>query len=248
MTTNLKSDIPKKIHYCWFGGEQLPILAIKCIESWRKYLPDYEIIEWNEGNFDVNCNNYTREAYDSKKWAFVSDYARLKILYEHGGLYFDTDVEIINDMSHIISEGSFMGFETDTIVGPGLGLASAPKLDLYEEILKDYDGSHFLKADGTYDFTTIGDRITRILKEHGLRKTKDIQIVCGVNLYPKDYFNPLDMKTGRLNITQNTVSIHHYMASWESRGRLLRGKVYQFLRRRFGKNIADLVRSIFSHG
>ena len=103
--------IPKIIHYCWFGGNPLPELAIKCIESWKKYLPDYEIKEWNESNFDINCCAYVREAYEAKKWAFVSDYARFWILYQHGGLYFDTDVELIKSIDDLIVKGAFMGCE-----------------------------------------------------------------------------------------------------------------------------------------
>ena len=244
--------IPKKIHYCWFGGNPLPALAVKCIESWKKYLPDYEIIEWNENNFDVGCINYVREAYEAKKWAFVSDYARLKILYEHGGLYFDTDVEVIKDMSHIINAGPFMGFETDGVslpelgltVNPGLGLAAAPGLALYKEILDDYEEAHFLKADGTLDLTTIVQRTTKILKYHGLQQIGGIQTIDGINIYPKDYFNPIDMESGRLVITENTVSIHRFMASWESKNNRFRGKVYQIIYRIFGKKAAEAIRKI----
>ena len=132
--------ISKKIHYCWFGGNPLPELALKCIESWRRFLPDYEIIEWNESNFDVYCCEYVQEAYEAKRWAFVSDYARFKILYENGGLYFDTDVEIIKPMDDLISKGGFMGCEEETAlsVAPGLGLGVSPGLGLYKELLESY--------------------------------------------------------------------------------------------------------------
>ncbi len=236
--------IPKKIHYCWFGGNPLPPLAVKCIESWKKYLPEYDIIEWNESNFDVNCIDYVREAYEAKKWAFVSDYARFKILYKQGGVYFDTDVEVIKDMSHIINAGAFMGFETDTASNPGLGLAAAPGLGLYKEILEDYECSHFKKEDGTLDLTTIVERTTNFLNLHGLQQIPGIQTICGINIYPKDYFNPIDMSTGRLIITDNTVSIHHYMASWETKGNVFRGKVYRIINRIFGKKAADFIRKI----
>ncbi len=236
--------IPKKIHYCWFGGKPLPPLAIKCIESWKKYLPDYEIIEWNESNFDVNCIDYVREAYEAKKWAFVSDYARFKILYEQGGVYFDTDVEVIKDMSHIISAGNFMGFEREIKTNPGLGLAVAPGLGLYKEILEDYEKSHFKNEDGTLDLTTIVERTTEILKAHGLKQIEGVQNVCDINIYPKDYFNPIDMDSGRLIITENTVSIHHYMASWETKENKFRGKVYKLIYRIFGKKGAQVIRKI----
>ena len=244
--------IPKKIHYCWFGGNPLPPLAVKCIESWKNYLPDYEIIEWNENNFDVDCIDYVREAYEAKKWAFVSDYARLKILYEHGGLYFDTDVEVIKDMTHIIDAGPFMGFETDGVsfpelgltVNPGLGLAATPGLALYKEILDDYKEAHFLKADGTLDLPTIVQRTTKILKYHGLQQIGGILTIVGINIYPKDYFIPIDMESGRLVITENTVSIHRFMASWESKNNRFRGKIYQIIYRIFGKKTAEAIRKI----
>ena len=143
--------IPKVVHYCWFGGNQLPDDAKKCIESWRKFFPEYEIKEWNECNFDVNCCDYVKEAYAAKKWAFVSDYARFWILYHEGGLYFDTDVEVIKDMSDIIAKGAFMGCETDNKcapglglgANPGLGLGANPGLGLYKEILDYYEKIHF---------------------------------------------------------------------------------------------------------
>lgn len=153
--------IPKVIHYCWFGRNPLPSLAVKCIESWKKYFPDYEIKEWNENNFNVNIITYTQEAYERKKYAFVSDYARFWILYHYGGLYFDTDVEVIKPMNDIIVKGPFMGCEKDvdkqesTVssaipslglgVNPGLGLGVGPGLELYGELLRLYDGLHFIK-------------------------------------------------------------------------------------------------------
>lgn len=210
--------IPKIIHYCWFGHHPLPPLATKCIESWRKFLPDYEIKEWNEENFDVNIIPYTSEAYKAKKYAFVSDYARFWILYHYGGLYFDTDVEIIRPLNDIIERGPFMGCETDaqpgamTIgVAPGLGLGVSPGLNLYKKFLDYYDASHF---DPENISATIVVHTTRVLREIGLEDKKGIQQVGGVYIYPSDYFNPTNIITHRLHITTNTHTIHHYAASW----------------------------------
>lgn len=214
--------IPKVIHYCWFGGNSLPDLAEKCIASWKKYLPDYEIKEWNETNFDLNCCAYVKEAYEAKKWAFVSDYARFWILYNYGGLYFDTDVEIIKDMSDIIKKGAFMGCETSDkytsgfgmAVNPGLGIGVTSGCALYREILKEYNCSHFLNDDGTNNYLTIVDRTTEILKRHGFISNDKIQKVADVYIYPKEFFCPMDYATGKVEITENSRSIHWYDASW----------------------------------
>jgi len=214
--------IPKKIHYCWFGRNPLPESAQKCIASWRKYLPDYEIIEWNEDNFDVNAIPYTRQAYEAKKYAFVSDYARFKILYEHGGLYFDTDVEVIRPMDDIIARGPFMGFEINPgekrefgAVNPGLGLGAIAGMVLYGEIIEYYNNLHFILSDGTYNITdAVVNITTRELIKAGLQDRSGIQAVAGISVYPSDYFNPFDDITGRLNRTANTRTIHWYSKTW----------------------------------
>lgn len=217
--------IPKTIHYCWFGDAPLGDEEKKCIESWRKFLPDYEIRRWDESNFDFNVCDYSAEAYEAEKWAFVSDYARFAILYELGGLYFDTDVEIIRPLDDIIGAGPFMGFERDAdserglAVAPGLGLAAEPGLEIYGEILAAYHRCHFLGKDGKQDLTTVVSRVTDILKSHGLNEIRGIQHVCGINIYPAEYFNPKDYLTGAINVTENTRAIHHFSMSWLSEGK-----------------------------
>lgn len=214
------NKIPKKIHYCWFGRNPLPNTAKKCIDSWKRYCPQYEIIEWNEDNFDINCCDYIKEAYEAKKWAFVSDYARFWILYHEGGVYFDTDVELIRSIDELVNKGPFMGCERDASnesmisVAPGLGLAANPGLGLYNVFLSEYNKRHFLKEDGSFDLTTVVTITTNILKEYGLKEKNDIQIVEGIYIYPMEYFCPLDDHTGKLNITNNTYSIHHFDGSW----------------------------------
>lgn len=237
--------IPKILHYCWFGGNPLDKLGKKCLASWKKYFPDCEIIEWNESNFDVNCCTYTRQAYEAGKWAFVSDYARFKILYDQGGVYFDTDVEVIKSFDTIISAGNFMGRETHKLwVNPGVGFAVEPRNEIIKEIIDDYEKSEFLKPDGTLDLTTIVERTTRVLKKHGLVDAKDVQTVGDINIYPPEYFCPIDMDTGKLNITDNTYSIHRFAGSWESKTNIFRGKVYRFINRYFGKKTADAIKKI----
>lgn len=234
--------IPKIIHYCWFGGNPLPDLAMKCIDSWKKYFPDYEIKEWNETNFNLDCCDYVKEAYDCKKWAFVSDYARFWILYNYGGLYFDTDVEVIKSFDDILSSGGFMGQEvhiapdenitkktyskktlneinnlsSGIAVAPGLGIAVAPGLKLYKEILELYNTLHFIK-NGEIDETTVCVYTTNILKKYGYdEKKEEIQCVAGITVYPPEYLCPLNYKSGEIILTDNTHTIHWYGASWKS--------------------------------
>ena len=211
--------IPKIIHYCWFGKNPLPPLAIKCIDSWKKYLPDYEIIEWNENNFNVNIIPYTQEAYKAKKYAFVSDYARFWILYKYGGLYFDTDVEVVKPMDEIIARGAFMGCENEASntsvanVAPGLGLGATPYLSFYKEMLDLYSTLHFINLNGTYNHKTIVSYTTEMLCKYGLKQCNNIQECAGLWIYPKDYFNPMT-PSGAININKNTYSIHHYTGTW----------------------------------
>lgn len=210
----------KTIHYCWFGRGEKPALALKCIESWKKFLPGYVIKEWNEDNFDVNIISYTAEAYKAKKYAFVSDYARFWVLYHYGGIYFDTDVEVIKPMDDIIKRGPFMGIEVkahgDVVpaVAPGLGICAPAGLELYKEILNYYEPLHFIMDDGSYNQVTVVRHVTKVLEENGLKPTNELQKVAGVWIYPHDYFNPLDDFTGKLKTTTNTRSIHWYSRSW----------------------------------
>jgi len=214
--------IPKIIHYCWFGRNPLPESAIKCINSWKKYFPDYEIREWNEDNFDVNILPYTQEAYQAKKYAFVSDYARIWVLYYHGGLYFDTDVEVINTFDDILNNGAFLGFEINPnsktkygAINPGLGLGCEKQHPLLKLLLSHYENLNFLKIDGSYNTTyAIVNITTNTLRENGLQQVKGIQSIMGVTLYPQDYFNPLNDATGKLCVTKNTHSIHWFSKTW----------------------------------
>lgn len=212
--------IPKIIHYCWFGRGPLPKSAKKCIDSWQKFLPDYEIKEWNEDNFDVNSIPYTQQAYEAKKYAFVSDYARFWILYHYGGLYFDTDVEVVGNMDEIIDGGAFMGIEQGAflngmpMVAPGLGLGVEAEHPFYKRMLQVYGSLSYKKADGTQNMTTIVAYTTKELYAHGMKVSEDKQKICGIWIYPADYFCPMDSTTGIVTMTKRTVAIHHYDCSW----------------------------------
>ena len=240
--------IPKVIHYCWFGGNPLPPLAVKCIASWRKYLPDYEIREWNESNFDVNIVPYTREAYGAKKYAFVSDYPRFWVRYRYGGLYFDTDVEVLRPLDDIVARGPFMGCERDAVlqsgkdrmgatapaVAPGLGLGVNPGLGLYRELLDMYAGLHFVNANGSLNQKTVVQYTTEVLCRHGLRNTSEVQECAGVWIYPKEYFCPIDYWTKVRKDTANTYTVHHYAASWHGK----KEKLFQLVQKVFGRKVA----------
>lgn len=242
--------IPKVIHYCWFGRNPLPKSAQKCIASWRKYLPDYEIKEWNEDNFDVNALPYTRDAYEAKKYAFVSDYARMEILYKHGGLYFDTDVEVIRPLGEILSRGAFMGCEIDgddtrlPTVAAGLGLAVEPAHPVYKDVLDIYKTLDFWTPAHTVNTFAIVQIVTHVLKEHGLRSQREIQQVDGITIYPQWYFNPLQItpEGKKLAITSQTYTIHHFTASWMSpRQRFLQDTKYLMMRLLGGRNVRRLM-------
>lgn len=242
----IKIMIPKIIHYCWFGGNPLPPLAIKCIESWKRFFPDYEIKEWNESNFDVNIIPYTAEAYRLKKYAFVSDFARFWILYNYGGLYFDTDVEVIKNMDDIIAKGPFMGCENGVKIGatpndlgvnPGLGLGVTPNLSLYREMLDIYKKMNFLDDHGHQIKGTVVTYTTNLLVERGLNPIDDVQYVEGIWIYPKEYFCPKDYNTGKMYITEESRSIHHYDSSWLS--------IHDKVKKRFINLIGPKLTSIF---
>lgn len=246
------SMVPKQIHYCWFGDAPLGELEQRCIDSWKSFFPDYQIVRWDESNFEINQCAYVREAYEKKKWAFVSDYARIAILYQLGGLYFDTDVEIIRPMNDIV-EHPFMGFEVDpdTIsmnsgaVNLGLGFGVYPKMDILKEILESYENDRFVLDDNTLNYKTIVERVTQVLKMHGLACKNGIQNVDGVNIFPATYFNPVDSMTGEENITEQTRSIHHFTASWQSKMMREVGKIKQELRANHGIG-SDIIVSLLS--
>ena len=234
--------IPTVIHYCWFGRGKKPKLAEKCIASWKKYCPDYEIIEWNEDNFDITKIPYIYEAYQVGKFAFVSDYARFDILYQHGGVYLDTDVEIVRPLDPILNKGAFMGCEIDPSpdvriqVASGLGIAAEAGMEIYRKILDAYATRHFVLENGEYDSTTVVTFITDILLENGLKSVPGIQRVSGITVYPAEYFNPFNDITGKISKTRNTYAIHWYAKSWLSSSESLRARIARPFHRVFGED------------
>lgn len=253
--------IPKVIHYCWFGGNPLPELAKKCIESWRKFLPDYEIKEWNESNFDVNSIPYTAVAYRAKKYAFVSDYARFVILYKYGGVYFDTDVEVIAPMDDILARGPYMGCETDAnsgyqnvwdsspkiTVAPGLGFACEAGNPFLATMIDYYKGIKFQSSHGKNDTTTIVTHTTRNLMKYGLKVVPGIQVLeGGWHIYPSEYFGPQRIaNTEQFETTSNTRTIHHYAGTWVSKYFLLKCRLTELLERMMPARCIIIIRKIY---
>ncbi|MBR4323223.1 glycosyltransferase [Treponema sp.] len=231
--------IPKIIHYCWFGGNPLPEIAKKSIDSWKKFLPDYEIREWNESNYDVKKNTYIKQAYEAKKYAFVSDYARFDILYQYGGIYFDTDVEVIKSLDKLLENGSFLALEAPGAINAGLGMASPAETEIFKEILDLYSNELFIKEDGSYNYKTVVTRVSELFKKYGLDSRNEMQSIRGVTIYPTEYFSPKDISTGIIKITGKTYTIHHYDGSWVSDENRLMMAVSQRTRRIFGKGKAS---------
>jgi len=205
--------IPKKIHYCWFGEDELPQNAINCISSWKKFCPEYEIISWDESNYDVNQIPYMKEAYEKKRYAFVSDYARLDIIYNEGGIYLDTDVELIKPLDNLLNLSCFMGMELVGKVNTGLGFGAEKGNALILENLTLYHYKNFF-VNGKMDTTTCVYYTTKVLKKMGLVEKNEIQELNGITILPPEYLCPINIEAGKLVITENTFSIHHYNASW----------------------------------
>lgn len=208
--------IPKKIHYCWFGRNLKPKLAEKCINSWKKYCSDYEIIEWNEDNFDLgSAPLYVRQAYEAKKWAFVTDYVRLWAMTKYGGIYMDTDVEVIRPLEPFLKYRAFSGFEDEKNIPTGI-MACEKDFPLFVEFLRYYDDASFLNPDGSMNCTTNVVVMTEICLRHGLKQNNEYQVIDGFVLYPKDVFCPISYASNKLEKTRNTVTIHWFAGSWKS--------------------------------
>lgn len=243
--------IPKIIHYCWFGKGPMPILAKHCIKSWEKHMPDYQIKQWNEDNFDINCCQYISDAYKRKKYAFVSDYVRFYVLYQHGGIYLDTDVELLKSLDEILANGAFMGCENSAVVGgkhvrlnvaPGLGIGAEAGSPFFKEMIDMYNELSFFKEDGSMNLQTVVAYTSDRLRLYGLIDEDAIQEVCGIKIYPKEYFCPIDSKTRRKHVTPNTISIHYFAGSWVEDPPMIRFR--KWLLHTFGESFYNGLRRI----
>ncbi|MCI6615531.1 glycosyltransferase [Ruminococcus sp.] len=230
--------IPKKIHYCWFGRGEKPKLAKKCIASWKKYCPDYEIIEWNEDNFDINQNEYTKMCYDQKKYAFLTDYVRLIVVQKYGGIYFDTDVEVVRNFDDLLDNIAFFGFETNEYVNTGLGFGAEKENEIVKQMIREYDRL----LDGKNGMIGCPTLNTEALLKFGLVQNGEKQKVGNAIVFPQDYLNPYDDPTGKLSKTMNTYSIHWYGKSWLNKGTVFRSKLMKPIHRVFGANCFSFFR------
>ena len=221
--------LPKKIHYGWFGKGKMPELALKCIESWRVNLPDYELKEWNENSFDINSNFYVKEAYESRKFAFVTDYVRLYALYTEGGIYMDTDVEVLKNLDPFLDLPAFSGFEDNVHIPTGIMAAEKGSVWAGWQ-LKYYDDRHFLLPDGTLDLTTNVEIIGRLMEEKGFILRNGLYNFQNIiTIFPRDYFCPKSHTTGKIELTQNTYTIHHFAGSWKSTSDRLKRRIVHLI-------------------
>ena len=209
-----KPIIPKVIHYCWFGDNPIPLQFKKYMESWRKFCPDYEIVEWNESNYDVKQNRYMYEAYQAKKWGFVPDYARLDIIYKYGGVYLDTDVELIKPIDRFLCDTGFCGMELVGVVALGLFFGAAAGHELIREWMDVYNSVSFITEDGTENLTPSPIYQTDILTKNGMFRENIMQKIRNMTIYPTDVFCPINGGALFEYFTKNTHAIHHYAATW----------------------------------
>ncbi|MFC4320715.1 glycosyltransferase family 32 protein [Litchfieldia salsa] len=210
----IEQKIPKIIHYCWFGGNDKPAIVKKCIESWKQHLSDYEIIEWNEQTFDILSILYVKQAYESRKFAFVSDYVRVYALYHIGGIYLDTDVEVFKTFDELLHHESFWGFEQENFIATST-IGSAKSNTLIGHFLEFYKDKKFKKEDGSFDELTNVAIVTDMLEKKGLNTNGTYQVIEGIGtFYPQTYFSPYDYINCRKFITDNTFAMHHFYKSW----------------------------------
>lgn len=221
--------INKKIHYCWFGRGEMPKLAKMCLASWRKYLPEYEIKEWNEDNFDLNLYPYVREAYDNKKYAFVTDVVRLFALYYEGGIYMDTDVEVLKPLDYLLNFDGVSGFEAPDRIPTGL-MASIQGLPLIKELLDEYTNIHFVRPNGSFDLTTNVTRITRTCLKYGFVPDGKLQTIANFTFLPKDYLCPKSLINKEVYLTENSLCIHHFDGSWVPVEQKIEEKFWKWIR------------------
>ena len=206
--------IPKVIHYCWFGKKEIPAQFLKYMESWKIHCPEYEIVRWDENNYDVSKSRYMKQAYDAGKWAFVSDYARLDIIYQYGGIYLDTDVEIIKNLNDLLYDEMYCGFEQNNYINFGLGYGAVQGHAVLADLIEQYNNMDFLKEDGQYNQTACAVYQLEEMIKLGFCVSNVYQCMNKIAVYPSEVFAPQNLLGDEMHITENTYSIHHYSSTW----------------------------------
>lgn len=209
-----KPKIPKIIHYCWFGGSEMPEHLLRCIDSWKKYCPDYIIQKWDESNYDISKNRYMQEAYDNGAWGFVPDYARLDIIYQYGGIYLDTDVELISSLEKLRSDSAFFGACCNAEIGLGLGFGAVEKHELIKKLRDYYDDKSFYRQDGTKNLDPCYVYNHPVFKDYGFEIENKYQNIKGAAIYPSEVLSPTGLVGMADNFTEDTIAVHHGELSW----------------------------------
>lgn len=236
------TTIPRIVHYCWFGRGTKSSKIVRCMRSWKRVLPDYQFVEWNEDNFPVEAFEYAKQAYALRKFAFVSDVARLHALYEVGGIYLDTDVEVIRPLDRFLSHEAFGGFEDGIHLQSGT-MGAAKGHPWIKELLEEYTGRSFLLSDGTADTTTNTARMTAKGVQQGLQLDGRYQMLDnGVVYYPRTYFSPYDYINGGNYITDESYTIHHFAQSWLPAHVRMRGSMKRLAGRYLGPGFVSKMR------
>ena len=220
--------IPKVIHYCWFGGKALPKDVRKCIRSWKEKCPDYEIVQWNESNFDIHCHPFVESAYKEKAWAFVSDYARLKIIYDRGGIYLDTDVELLKSLDFLLKYQGYIGVQQGgRLCNTGLGFGTVKLNSVVQDMMKSYDGLTYIpEQKNELACPKLNDKVFRNL---GYQFHNEIQEIGDIVIFPPRYFDPYAPGRAENLMCNDTVSIHHYTASWTCRKQRIKRKIVRIV-------------------
>ncbi|WP_216829040.1 glycosyltransferase family 32 protein [Alkalihalobacterium elongatum] len=239
-------EIPKIIHYCWFGEKEKPEMVKKCIQSWKIHLPEYEIKEWNEQNFDFHSNTYAREAYEAKKYAFCSDYVRVHVLYHIGGIYLDTDVEVFKSFNDLLHHHSFWGFEQENFIATST-IGAKKGNPLIKIFLNAYQHKNFINEDGETNQLTNVAIISDLLVNKGLKLNGEFQELEGFGtFYPQTYFSPYDYINCRKLVTEKTYAMHHFYKSWLPFNTRLKGNIKLLASKLIGGNNIARIRKLVS--
>lgn len=237
-------SIPKIIHYCWFGRGEKSELINKCIESWKKLAPDFQIIEWNEDNFDVNMFKYTKQAYDVKKYAFVSDVVRFYVLNDMGGIYLDTDVELLKPLDDLLENEIFMAYSRDGQISTGLIAGSEKNQDILKCILRYYNEHNFLLKNGNPNTTTVCTIVSDIFKKKGYTLDGKMKKYGEITLYSDEYFDPFDYENNKMYLTEKAYAVHYYAGTWKSPKDKVICKIGRIIKKATGRKIYDKIARI----